>query len=89
MQRRVITYDLKKRFITPSSIQRIHVMVSLLSSMNINKQTTLQRYEPRCEKTSFLHMRKQAADQLRSNCAAHQRLCFRHIDSTIPLPFKS
>ena len=30
-----------------------------------------------------------AADQLRSNCAADQRLCFRHIDSTIPLPFKS
>ena len=25
------------------------------------------------------------ADQLRSNCEADQRLCFRHTDSTIPL----
>ena len=25
------------------------------------------------------------ADQLRSNCTADQRLCFRHTDSTIPL----
>ena len=37
--------------------------------------------EPRCEKTGFLHMRKKDADQLRSNCAADQRLCFRYIDS--------
>ena len=29
------------------------------------------------------------ADQLRSNCAADQRLCFRYIDSTIPLLAKS
>ena len=30
-----------------------------------------------------------AADQLHSNCAADQRLCFRYIDSTIPLLSKS
>ena len=30
-----------------------------------------------------------AADQLRSNCAADQRLCFRYMDSTIPLLPKS
>ena len=29
------------------------------------------------------------ADQLRSNCEADQRLCFRYTDSTIPLLFKS
>ena len=29
------------------------------------------------------------ADQLRSNCEADQRLCFRYSDSTIPLLFKS
>ena len=29
------------------------------------------------------------ADQLHSNCAADQRLSFRHIDSTLPLPLKS
>ena len=29
------------------------------------------------------------ADQLRSNCAADQRFCFRYSDSTIPLLSKS
>ena len=29
------------------------------------------------------------ADQLRSNCEADQRLCFRYSDSTVPLLFKS
>ena len=29
------------------------------------------------------------ADQLRSNCEADQRLCFRYTDSTLPLLFKS
>ena len=29
------------------------------------------------------------ADQLRSNCEADQRLCFRYTDSTNPLLFKS
>ena len=29
------------------------------------------------------------ADQLRSNCEADQRLCFRYADSTIPLLSKS
>ena len=36
------------------------------------------QYEPRREKTGFLHMRKQRR-------RADQRLCFRYIDSTIPL----
>ena len=43
-------------------------------------------YEPRYEKTSFLHMRKNKdADQLRGNHEADQRLCFCYIDSAIPL----
>ena len=45
----------------------------------------LMIYEPRHEKTNILHMRKQGADQLRGNREADQRLCFRYIDSTIPL----
>ena len=49
----------------------------------------VRTYEPRYEKTDFLHMRKKDADQLRSNCAADQRLCFRYMDSTIPLLSKS
>ena len=49
------------------------------------------RYEPRHERTGFLHMRKQRRrsasrlDQLRGNREADQRLCFRYIASTIPL----
>ena len=40
-------------------------------------------YEPRHEETGFLHMRKQRRR------SANQRLCFRYIDSTIPLLSKS
>ena len=36
-------------------------------------------------KPFFLHMRRKDADQLRGNREADQRLCFRYIDSTIPL----
>ena len=46
-------------------------------------------FEPGHETTGFLHMRKQDADQLRSNREADQRLCFRYIDSTFPLLSKS
>ena len=42
-------------------------------------------HEPRHEKTCFLHCENKGADQLRSNCAADQHLCFRYIDNTIPL----
>ena len=49
----------------------------------------LLQYEPRYEKTGFLHMRNKDADQLRSNCEADQRLCCRYSDSTIPLLPKS
>ena len=51
--------------------------------MSLNNKTT---FEPCHEKTGFLHMRKNKdADQLRGNHEADQRLCFRYIDSTIPL----
>ena len=39
----------------------------------------VKKTEPLHEKTNNLHMRKQR----RSNCTADQRLCFRHMDSTI------
>ena len=42
-------------------------------------------FEPRREKTGFLHMGKQR----RGNREADQRLCFRYTDSTIPLLPKS
>ena len=40
-------------------------------------------------KPDFRICENKAADQLRSNCAADQRLCFRYIDSTISLLPKS
>ena len=36
-------------------------------------------------KSAFCIFENKDADQLRSNCAADQRLCFRYIDSTTPL----
>ena len=42
--------------------------------------------EPRHEKTNILHIcENKDADQLCGNREADQRLCFRYIDSTIPL----
>ena len=36
-------------------------------------------------KPDFCLCENKGADQLRSNCEADQRLCFRYSDSTIPL----
>ena len=47
------------------------------------------RLEPRHEKISFCICDNKGKDQLRSNCAADQRLCFRYKDSTIHLLHKS
>ena len=40
-------------------------------------------------KPTFCICENEDADQLRSNCKADQRLCFRYIDSAIPLFPKS
>ena len=40
-------------------------------------------------KSAFCICENKDADQLRCNCAAHQRLCFRYSDSTMPLVLKS
>ena len=39
-------------------------------------------------KIEIRHLENKGADQLHSNCAAAQRLCFRYIDNTIHLPPK-
>ena len=50
---------------------------------------------PRLEKSlvirkpAFCICENKDADQLRSNCAADQRLCFRYTDSKIPLLARS
>ena len=40
-------------------------------------------------KPDYCLCENKGADQLRSNCEADQRLCFRYTDSTIPLLLKS
>ena len=45
--------------------------------------------EPRHKKTRFCLCENKGADQLRSNCKADQRLCFRYTDSTLSLLIKS
>ena len=40
-------------------------------------------------KPAFCICENKDADQLRSNCVADQRLCFRYMDSTIPLLSKA
>ena len=40
-------------------------------------------------KSAFCICENKDADQLRSNCAADQRLCFRYMDSAISLLYKS
>ena len=46
-------------------------------------------YEPSHEKPTICIWENKDADQLRGNREADQRLCFRYIDSTIPLLSKS
>ena len=45
----------------------------------------LPLFKPRCEKTGFCICENKDADQLRGYREADQRLCFRYIDSIIPL----
>ena len=54
--------------------------IKLMQLTNPDKQL-LETFEPCCEKTRFLHMRKQSK--------ADQRLGFRYINSKIPLLSKS
>ena len=54
------------------------------------KTAVMPIYEPRHEKTGFLHIgENKDADQLRGNREADQRLLFRYTDNTIPLLPKS
>ena len=52
------------------------------------KTNNLPRRKQRRRSTIYLGENK-GADQLRRNCEADQRLCFRYSDSTVPLLLKS
>ena len=53
------------------------------------KSTKVIRYEPPHGKSTICIGKNKGAYQLRSNCEADQRLCFRYTNSTIPLLSKS
>ena len=78
---------------SPSSTSIIHVKSDgsgVTELMYKLTKTSLVAYEPRCEKTGFLHIcENKDADQLRGDREADQRLCFRYTDNTIPLLPKS
>ena len=52
-------------------------------------QNELKKMSRRMGKPTISIGENKGADQLRSNCEADQRLCFRYTDSTIPLLSKS
>ena len=55
----------------------------------IRKRKSNHHMSHAVRKPAFCICENKDADQLRSNCAADQRLCFRYTDSTIPLLPKS
>ena len=57
--------------------------------VNVHAHPNPISYEPRREKPAFCICENKNADQLCGNREADQRLCFRYIDSTIPLLPKS
>ena len=74
------------------NIKTIHLKITIFTA--VKKRSILHRYvvvmwtthEPHHEKTNVLHIyENKDADQLHGNREADQRLCFRYIDSTIPL----
>ena len=55
---------------------------------NVNRKTVCTQtlnFSRTMRKLAFYICKNKGGDYLRSNCAADQRLCFRYIDSTIPL----
>ena len=68
-------------------MSKIHlVQVLILNFFALRVQRHLSR---RMGKRTICIGENKGADQLRSKCEADQRLCFRYIDSTIPLLSKS
>ena len=51
----------------------------------MSPQNALEYFSHVMRKPAFCICEKKGADQLRGNCTADQRLCFRYIDSALPL----
>ena len=74
------TSDMKGKHMPLKSIK-----VSVISSNNGAKTEQLLNMSLVMRKPAFCICKNKDADQLRGNREADQRLCFRYIDSTIPL----
>ena len=72
-----------------SDIFGFQILDSCLNVTHLKKfMKTIMQFSP-IRKPTFCICKNQDADQLGDNCAADQRLCFRCLDSTIPLLPKS
>ena len=68
---------------------KVALVLSLVFTKLSNLQTKVSIYMSRIvRKRDYCLCENKGADQLRSNCEADQRLCFRYSDSTIPLLLK-
>ena len=76
------------KFKMPKKSTSIHKICGYISFQTkyqgYSSNHTLRKSEPHHKKTSFLHMQKQRCRSC--NYTTDQGLCFRCIDSTIPLP---
>ena len=61
----------------------------ILHSLNMNGNDIQYHMSRRMGKPTICIGKNKGTDQLRSNCEADQRLCFRYSNSTIPLLVKS
>ena len=60
----------------------LHVVLELVALASVNMSLVMR-------KPAFCICENKDVDQLRGNCEADQRLCFRYTDSIIPLLPKS
>ena len=71
------------RLFYPANMQKVGFLITKLKLFELcQKKTYLSRV---LRKPTFCICENKDADQLRGDREADQRLCFRYIDSTIPL----
>ena len=79
----------KKTFSTCSLCILVSWCGSILVENSDDRFSIAKTYEPRREKIVFCICENKDTDQLRGNREVDQRLCFRYLNSTIPLLPKS
>ena len=79
----IITSPLEVKVSKTKENSPVHYKGLCSPSVGYSHKST--NYEPHCEITCFCIGKNKGTDQLSGNPAADQCLCFRYIDSTIPL----